>query len=78
MYTDSCAGAIQCLEDNAIEEVVALAAQRVEDGTCEWTPDPEVEGVWGLVLAGTTHAQVVVYCSDGDFQVSDDFYEDAR
>ena len=78
-YPDTRSGAIQCLTDNAIEAVSALAAQRVADGTAAWRPDPEVPDVWGLVrtTGERMQADIVVYTADADFTVSDAFTTEA-
>jgi len=80
-YPDTRTGAIQCLTENAVDEVVRAAAQAVQDGTHVWTPDPAVAGVWGLAHVGSDalspRADVVVYCTEADFTVSDDFLERA-
>ena len=61
-YPDTQAGATQCLADDTIEAVTILAAERVQDGSAAWLPDPEVAGVWALVRsAEPNRALVVVY-----------------
>lgn len=78
MYADTPDGAVQCLTDNATEAVTVLAAQRVQDGTAVWRSDPNVVGVWALVRAtDPNRADVVVYCTAGDFELSDEFEEAA-
>jgi len=80
-YPDTRDGARQCLADNASKSVVACAIELVRNGTCEWRPDPEAAGVWGLVPTGTEpallveSALVIVYCTAGSFDVSDAIWE---
>ena len=80
-YTDTRTGAIECLTDMALPELVRATEQAVQDGTHVWTPDPAVAGVWGLARVGSDalspRADVVVYCTEADFTVSDDFLERA-
>lgn len=80
-YADTRTGAIQCLTDMALPELVRAAEQVVQAGTHVWTPDPAVAGVWGLARVGSDalspRADVVVYCTEADFTVSDDFLERA-
>ncbi len=80
-YPDTKAGAIQCLADNAVPKLVQAAERAVQDGTHAWMPDPSVPGVWGLALHGgyvdAPRADVVVYCTDGDFTASDAFTMEA-
>ncbi len=76
-YADTKAGAVQCLAENAVPELARAAEQAVQAGTHVWTPDPAVAGVWGLARVGSDalspRADVVVYCTEGDFTASDEF-----
>ena len=70
-YPDSRAGAIALLADLS-ETTRRLAAEAVEDGTAEWTPDPHGPGVWTLVTIGESKPLVVTYNREGKFEVNDD------
>ncbi|WP_460802279.1 hypothetical protein [Microbacterium sp. GXF6406] len=80
-YPDALAGALACLADNAVPELVHAAERAVQQGTHTWMPDPAVPGVWGLALPGgyvdAPRADVVVYCAEGDFTASDAFTMEA-
>ena len=83
-YPDTRDGAEQCLADNASTSVVVCALKLVRNGTCEWRPDPEVTGVWGLVPTGTEpdllveSALIIVHCTTGNCDVSDAFWGQAE
>jgi hypothetical protein len=58
--------------------VLERADELVADGTAEWTFDPYVDGVVGLVKPGTRRAFIVVYLDDEDFELGEDFVLSGR
>lgn len=72
-YTDTKTGAIECLTNEASSKLVLAAEQAVQAGTHAWTADPEAAGVWGLARVSSGAVDVIVYCDEADFEVSDEF-----
>lgn len=56
----------------ANREVNDEARKLVEQGEGEWSWDPYVPNVIGLLRPGTNKAWIVVYVEDSDFECSDE------
>ena len=54
-----------------VERRMAKALQRgVYRGDLKWSPDPQHEGVFGLLVAGTNRAVLIAYDFGEDFETS--------
>lgn len=64
------------LREEASPEVTEKAARLVLEGKAQWVFDPQVDGVVGLVRPDEPNrAFIVVWYTDGDFEISLDFDE---
>ncbi len=53
--------AVAVFRDDVVPEYAAAADRLVANGEAAWCEDPQVDGTFALVLAGTRRALVLVY-----------------